>query len=138
MTNFASHVGRIADWMFLLVQLVLQFVLWAMIIFGLTEWWGMTWVITVLLPVALFIVVFIVSYRLIQGKWPNFFATIFGSLAGYSVVFLVFPWLVVFPVIFRFVEGKWPVTYLCLLAVLFVVTPLQEFFHKKMRIANLV
>ena len=138
MTDFSGHVARTADWMFLFLQLVLQFVLLAMIIFGLTEWWGMSWVITVLLPVALFIVVFVVSYRLIRGKWPNFLATVFGSLAGYTAVFLVLPWILVFPIIYRFVEGEWPVTYLCLMAVLLVVNPVQEFLHKKTRTASLV
>ena len=136
MIDFSGHVARIADWMFLFLQLVLQFVLLAMTIIGLTEWWGLSWVITVLVPVALFIVVFVVSYRLIRGKWPNFLATVFGSLAGYTAVFLVLPWILVFPIIYRFVEGEWPVTYLCLMAVLLVVNPVQEFLHKKTRTAS--
>ncbi len=135
MTDISSHVARIADWMFLVLQLVVQVVLLAMTIIGLTKWWGISYV-PVILPVALFIVVFVVSYRLIRGKWPGFLVTVFGSLAGYTAVFLVFPWILAFPILYRFVEGEWPVTYLCLMAVLLVVSPVQEFLFKKNRKAS--
>lgn len=137
MTDISSRVANFADRMFLVLQLVVQVVLLAMIIVRLTEWWGISYV-PVVLPVALFIVVFVVSYRFIRGKWPSFLATVLGSLAGYTAVFLVFPWILAFPILYRFVEGEWPVTYLCLMAVLLVVSPVKEFLYKKNRNANSV
>ena len=86
---------------------------------------------SVLLPIALFIVVYTVIYRLIRGKWPKFLTTVFESLSGYLGIILILPGLLVFPIVHRFVEGEWPFTYLCLWAVLFVVRLVQEFFQRE-------
>lgn len=127
MNNFTRHIARLSDW----ITCGLELVLLAIIIFGLTEWWGTSWLVTVLLPIALFVVVFTVVYRLIRGKWPSFFLTFFGSLAGCAGVFLIFPVALIYPVVYRFMEGEWPFTYLCLLAALFVVRLVKEYFERR-------
>ena len=127
MTNFTRYIARFSEW----ISYALELVLLAIIIFGLTEWWGSSWLVAVLLPIAVFIVVFTIIYRLVRGKWPNFLVTTFGSLAGCLGIILIFPGLLVFPIIYRFVEGEWPITYLYLWAALFVVRLIQEFFQKE-------
>ena len=102
-----------------------------MIVFGLTEWWGLSWVMAVLLPIPVFIVVFSIIYRLVRGNWPGFYATVFGSCAGCAGVLFVTPVLLIFPIVHRFVEGEWPVAFLCLCAINFVLVLLQEFYLKR-------
>ncbi len=127
MTKLARYIARFWEWIIYALELVLL----AIIIFGLTEWWGSSWLVAVLLPIALFIVVFTVIYRLIRGKWPHFFATALGSLTGCGWAILIFPGLLIFPIVYRFVEGEWHVTYLCLWAALFVVRLVQELFQRE-------
>lgn len=127
MTKLARYIARFSEWIIHALELILL----AITIFGLIEWWGSSWLVAVLWPVALFIVVFVVVYRLIRGKWPNFFATALGSLTGCGWAILIFPGLLIFPIVYRFVEGEWHVTYLCLWAALFVVRLVQEFFQRE-------
>ncbi len=127
MTKLAKYIARFSDWIIYALELVLL----AIIILGLTEWWGSSWLVAVLLPITLFIVVFTVIYRLIRGKWPNFFLTFLGSLTGCVGAILIFPGLLFFPIVYRFVEGEWPFTYLYLWAALFVVRLVQEFFLRE-------
>jgi hypothetical protein len=103
----------------------------AMIVFVHTEWSGVPWLITVLLPVVLFIVVFNVVYRLIRGKWAKFSATVLGSLAGWAGILLILPWILVFPFVHRHVEGEWPIVYLGLGAILLTVHVVQGFVQRK-------
>lgn len=127
MSNFTRYITRFSEW----ICYALELILLAIVILGLTEWWGSSWLVAVLLPIALFIVVYTVIYRLIRGKWPKFLTKVFGSLAGYLGIILILPGLLVFPIVYRFVEGEWPFTYLCLWAVLFVVRLVQEFFRRE-------
>lgn len=126
MTNFAGLIARILDWLIIALQLVLL----AMIVLGLTEWWGMSWVIALLLPIPIFVVVFPIIYRLIRGKWLGFYATVFGSLAGCAGLLFISPVLLIFVLMHRFVEGEWPVTFICLCAVNLVLNLVHEYFSK--------
>lgn len=127
MKNFGDHITRLAEW----ISYGLELVLVALIVVTLTEWWGMSWVITVLMPLVLFIVLFSIVYRFVGGKWPKFYATALGSLAGRAGLMLIFPGLLIFAIVYRFVEGGWPLTYLCLWAVLVVLRLVQEFLQRE-------
>lgn len=121
------HAARILGWL----GFALQVTLLAIIIVSLTEWWGILWVLVLLLPPIVFLGIYPIGCRFLRGTWPKFATLTFGSLGGCAGFIVLFPVLLVYPIAHKVIEGAWPTVYLGLWVAHIVLELTNEFYVRR-------